>query len=46
MVMTGTSVFFSAWPKWTARVGEPARPRELDVVGAQHFEHLGRARAA
>ena len=22
-------------------VGEAARPRELDVVGAQHFEHLG-----
>ncbi len=23
MVITGTSVFFSAWPKWTARVGRP-----------------------
>jgi hypothetical protein len=32
MVMTGTSVFFSAWPKWTARLDEPARAGELDVV--------------
>ena len=39
--MTGTSVFFSAWPKWTARVGEAARAGELDVVGAQHLQHLG-----
>ena len=41
MVITGTSVFFSAWPKCTARSAEPARPGELDVVGAQHLQHLG-----
>ena len=39
MVITGTSVFFSAWPKLTARSVRPAR-RELDVVGAQHLDHL------
>ena len=41
MVITGTSVFFSAWPKWIGAVGQAARARELDVVGAQHLEHLG-----
>ena len=41
IVMTGTSVFLSAWPKWIGAVGEAARARELDVVGAQHLEHLG-----
>ena len=41
MVMTGTSVFFSAWPKLIARSGQAAGPRELDVVGAQHLQHLG-----
>ena len=40
MVITGTSVFFSAWPKWIARSVQAARARELDVVGAQHLEHL------
>ena len=40
-VMTGTSVFFSAWPKWTARVGQAAGAGEADVVGAQHLQHLG-----
>jgi hypothetical protein len=41
MVITGTSVFFSAWPKWMARFGQAAGARELDVVGAQHLQHLG-----
>ena len=41
MVITGTSVFFSAWPKYTAAVGQAAGARELDVVGAQHLQHLG-----
>ena len=41
MVITGTSVFFSAWPKFTARSREAAGAGELDVVGAQHLQHLG-----
>jgi hypothetical protein len=41
MVMTGTSVFFSAWPKWIARLPQAPGARELDVVGAQHLQHLG-----
>src|SRR3954463_6197967 len=53
MVITGTSVFLSAWPKLTMRLGRaPARATllesggargggELDVVGAQHLQHLG-----
>src|ERR1044071_7784612 len=39
MVITGTSVFFSAWPKLIARL-DKTRARELDVVGAQHLHHL------
>ena len=41
MVMTGTRVFFSAWPKLTARLLQAACPGKLDVVGAQHLQHLG-----
>ena len=40
MVMTGTSVFFSAWPKLIGAVGQAAGAGELDVVGAQHLQHL------
>ena len=36
-VMTGTSVFFSAWPKWIARVVRP-RARGL-TTRAVHFGH-------
>ena len=41
IVITGTSVFLSAWPKLMLRFAQAAGARELDVVGAHHLQHLG-----
>jgi hypothetical protein len=41
MVITGTSVFFSACRNGWRWFDRPRARGELDVVGAQHLEHFG-----
>ena len=40
-VITGTSVFLERVAEMDGAFGKPAGAREADVVGAQHFQHLG-----